>query len=134
MREYRFRGKATVTGDWAYGWYAKCFRPFHADADVIITEKGETIEVDPETVGQYTGKKVKTGKIFEGDIGKSIDGIFLVVWDEEKCAFMMQFYDYPDYPNERLYLEEMWDDSEIIGNIGTSYPIHDNPELLKEVE
>lgn len=80
------------------------------------------IEVIPETVGQFTGKTVKTGKVFEDDIGKSIDGMFLIRWSEEKSAFVMSFY---DYPYDELYLEEMWEDSEIIGNI------HDNPELVK---
>ena len=59
--------------------------------------------------------------MFEGDIGKSRDGIFLVVWNENNSALMLQFY---DPPAELLYLEEMWDDSEIIGNI------YDNPELI----
>lgn len=72
---------------------------------------------------QYTGLKDKNGKeIYEGDIGKSVDGIFLVTWDEEKAAFVMRFYGYPE---ETLYLEEMWNDAEVIGNI------YENPELLE---
>ena len=112
MREILFRGKRIDNGDWVYG--------FLVDAKHI----GDWIEaepVHPETVAQFTGKTVKNGRVFEGDIGKSIDGIFLVCWDEEKSAFVMRFL---EYPFETLYLEEMWDDAEIIGNID------DNPELL----
>ena len=146
MREILFRGfyeykngKETtyingkeIKGKWVYGDLVKCM----TDNGECIGIKDTIYEVNtnrcnlipniviPETVGQFTGKTVKTGKAFEGDIGKSIDGLFLVRWSEEKSAFVMNFY---DYPYEELYLEEMWEDSEIIGNI------HDNPELL-EVE
>lgn len=125
MREILFRGKRYMDGQWV-------------DGSLFIDEKKDKHEiligyvncrvgweVDPETVGQYTGKTVKNGKVFDGDIGKSIDGIFLVCWDEEKAAFVMRFY---DYPYETLYIEEMWDDAEIIGNI------HDNPEMIGGTE
>ena len=117
LREIKFRGlrKAkNMVGVWAVGNYHKG-----------ALTGGSFIsgyEVIPETVGQYTGKSVSTGEVYEGDIATSIDGTFLVVWDEEKAAFVMQFY---TYPNECLYLEEMWGDSRVIGNI------HDNPELLE---
>ena len=126
MREILFRGKRIDNGKWVEG---NLFVPDKVDFRKPPTEilMGIDIlricyEVDPETVGQYTGKVVKTGKVFDGDIGKSIDGIFLVCWDDEKAAFVMRFN---EYPYETLYLEEMWDDAEIIGNI------HDNPELLE---
>lgn len=129
MLEILFHGKRIDNGEWVEG--------FVFDDDLIDSEKmfiGAIVienneitgrcfcEVDPSTVGQYTGKVVKTGKVFDGDIGKSIDGIFLVYWDDEKAAFVMRFN---EYPYETLYLEEMWDDAEIIGNI------HDNPELME---
>lgn len=113
MREILFRGKSVYTGKWAVSVCPHgVMRSGHLCDDFML-----------ETVGQFTGLTDKNGKkIFEGDIGKSIDGVFLVRWSEEKCAFVMDFY---DYPKEELYLEEMWDDAEIIGNI------HDNPELLE---
>lgn len=128
MREYRFRGKATVTGEWVYGWYAKCFRPFHADADVIITKKGETIEVDPETVGQYTGVKeryplpqmVGEGQeIYTGDIVRIFGG--------EYCQGYYQY-------NKVIVIEnacDIWmlEESEYIQLLGNKW---DNPKLLKE--
>ena len=126
MREILFRGKRIDNGEWVEG---NLFVPDKVDFRKPPTEilMGTNIvrisyEVDPDTVDQYTGKVVKTGKVFDGDIGKSIDGIFLVCWDDEKAAFVMRFN---EYPYETLYLEEMWDDAEIIGNI------HDNPELLE---
>jgi len=126
-REIKFRGKRIGDNKWVTGFYAVSVSNCH-----IILEYGfyfgfdyngicedDWHEVDPATVGQFTGKKVKTGEVCQDDIGRSIDGIFLVVWDKEKAAIMMQFCD-----GERLPLEEMWDDAEIIGNL------HDNPELL----
>jgi hypothetical protein len=126
MREILFRGKRLDNGELVEGFYA------YIECDnrhVIITQDTYTeygglyyFTVDPITVGQYTGKTVETGKVFDGDIGCSVDGLFLVCWDEEKAAFVMRFY---SYPYETLYLEEMWDDCKIIGNI------HDNPELVE---
>lgn len=131
---YICRGKRKDNGEWVTGHYVfqrKCSGVFGQmiseldfDRHLIIDLRGNSHEVVPETVGQCTGKTVKTGKVFEGDIGKSVDGLFLVRWSDEKSNFVMNFY---DYPYEELYLEEMWEDSEIVGNI------YDNPKLL-EVE
>lgn len=139
MREILFRGQTRRYGErvrigdgkklpsqWVYGGIFAGTGDFSVIYGAKTEEfTGAAIEkhtVYSDTVGQYTGKVVKTGKVFDGDIGKSIDGIFLVCWDDEKAAFVMRFN---EYPYETLYLEEMWDDAEIIGNI------HDNPELLE---
>lgn len=119
MREILFRGKRIDDGKWVEG---ACFPQNDTYPTTIFERHYAGHFVRSETVGQYTGKVVKTGKVFDGDIGKSIDGIFLVCWDDEKAAFVMRFN---EFPYETLYLEEMWDDAEIIGNI------HDNPELME---
>ena len=63
VREYRGKCKEGV---WRYGflWITKGGF-FH----VIRTQEGEDFEVDPKTVGQFTGYVDTNGiKIFEGDI------------------------------------------------------------------
>ena len=130
MREILFRGKRIDNGEWVEGFLLKECNYATCSWNLAIEYKTDRFgkfaydvaEVVAETVGQFTGKTVKSGKVFYGDVCKSIDGVFLVCWDEEKSAFVMRFL---EYPFETLYLEEMWDDAEIIGNI------HDNPELLE---
>lgn len=121
MREILFRGRGNTKyndGEWYYGVPIRDF-----EGDWQICTNNSKMTVIPETIGQYTGLADKNGtKIFEGDIGRRRDDIFLIDWSEEKAAFVMIFH---DYICEILYLEEMWDDAEVIGNI------HDNPELLE---
>ena len=71
---------------------------------------------------QYTGFMRNEKEIYEDDICESLDGRFLIVWNDEKAAFEMMFQD-----GERLYLEEMWEDTKVIGNI------HDNLDLWEVV-
>ena len=87
-------------------------------------------EVDPSTVGQYTGLKDKHGKrIFEGDIlGSRYDNLYpddvaieVVKWFRNGW-YIQQENNLPDALCEYGVLPY----SEVIGNI------HDNPELLKE--
>ena len=129
MREILFRVKRLDNGEWVTG------NLFVSDTDsrthILVGSRIFTIEweVDPSTIGQYTGLKDKNGKrIFEGDVAKVMQGkdkdIAYVGF--ENGAFML----YPKTGN--IYERTLWSywyndwDVEVIGNIT------DNPELLEK--
>ncbi len=149
MRPIIFRGKRLDNGEWVEGDY---FRKYiydrydngslhHLIGWQVTDNDGEKFndyeDVDPDTVGQYTGMKDKNGKkIFEGDIFKDYSGIVRSVFrvpgglafEDNPVSFG---YDHrsPVYPYSSI--AEMQNASwlsqccEIIGNI------HDHPDLLK---
>ena len=117
MREIIFRGKRLDNGEWVSG------NLFVSDTDgrayILAGSRTVTIEweIDPSTVGQYTGLKDKNGKrIWEWDIlslragrphvVRFKDGAFILEDSAIPISFAIKF--------------------EIIGNI------YDNQELLKE--
>ena len=82
-------------------------------------------DIDPETVGQYTGMADKNGtNIFEWDIVReSFKGhgrIYHVFWDDDYFAFRAKGEDIT-YQLDEISPSHC----EVIGNI------HDNKELLK---
>lgn len=63
MRTIRFRGKSLETGEWLFGDLLQ------ADGKCYIMNDKQGGEVDPETVGQYTGREDDDGSdIYDGDI------------------------------------------------------------------
>lgn len=68
MREILFKAKRLDNGEWVY-WnkFGEYTEPFISEID--IHSHVSEYEVDPETLGQYTGLTDKNGvKIFEGDV------------------------------------------------------------------
>lgn len=103
MREILFRGKCVDnyknSGKWAEGYLLR----FTEKRNPFIMLKdggGESAEVVPETVGQYTGLTDKSGtKIFEGDIVRWTDSAgttnnFVVIWDNHKAMFYLRSWGY----------------------------------------
>ena len=153
MREILFRGKRLDNGEWVEGYLyehepalvgiasendvpepSKWFIARTGFADWNMPRPVEFVEIDPSTVGQYTGLKYKNGKrIFDGDIiavpyeedRDPVEGTFIyyengkVYFDETSFGWYVKFV------GDALSLWEFDDcDVTIIGNI------HDNPELL----
>jgi uncharacterized phage protein (TIGR01671 family) len=69
MRKMKFRGKRINNGEWVYGYYL--YLKFSNTHFILEKSTDEFREVDPATLGQYTGLNDKNGKeIYEGDIAR----------------------------------------------------------------
>lgn len=134
MREILFRGKNEKTGKWAFGVPLRCSRRTYIVKDIVwdydtdgyehLTAVGE-IQVDPDTVGQFTGLLDKNGnKIFEGDILHGLYGDMLVCFGEI-IGYGMGFMWKPVIEDGKWEsITGFVDEYEVIGNKW------DNPELL----
>lgn len=145
MREIEFRAKAInrdpkqkyrtnyKNGDWVYGLITDLpFKTSYGTLPAHMTNKNGVsgIDVDFETLGQYTGLNAKNGKkIFEGDIIKYTNnqrGVYEIGKKLRGCILFDE--DNQCYISKNNFQKDMdWqyaEDIKIIGNI------YDNLELL----
>ena len=131
MREILFRGKRIDAGEWAYGFLDHTYEKY----TIHSHNRHYCYEVNPSTVGQYTGLQAENGVlIFEGDIVE-LEGFISeailpcksrpmqIVWKD--CGMWLQCI----HPiTKRVVTLGLIADNRTITVIGN---IHDNPELLK---
>ncbi|MBW2334751.1 MAG: hypothetical protein JRF06_06585 [Deltaproteobacteria bacterium] len=139
MRAIEFRGKRVDNGEMVYGDLK------HYNEQLLISvvdpenieDTGDVFDVDPETVGQFTGLTDKNGvRIFEGDIitpceshrmyakivGIDKFGLYLENISDIKNRDWKETRQRPALSWWDRFKEELL----IISNV------HQNPELLKE--
>lgn len=143
MREIKFRGKSLKTDRWVYGYYVhledifrkrETHRIYTGSADSMPDCEGYDFsedyeDVDPDTIGQYTGLKDANGKeIYEGDIVR-------YRLTDERYKKNPRFKNLPIHYYEsqarfeagNIYWDTLRSNKvEVIGNI------HDNPELIEK--
>lgn len=143
-----FRGKRLDNGKWVQGFYCKhdtvkvCFTTDDPKSKHLIITDGfcdwgfepplQGVEVDPATVGQYTGlKDCKDKPVFEGDIVRLFSDVkrtFDISDGEVKWCRGAFVVGNGDGFRSSLSVVASYDwvlRGEVIGNI------HDNPELLE---
>lgn len=134
MREIKFRG-LNKNGGLVYGDLIKT-SPSRAEGSItcwikpndrlglgaISTPTDNFIEVNPDTIGQFTGLKDRYGTdIYEGDI---VNGYFLATirWLNDDCAF---------WAANTSKLSGGMLNSEYASNFNVIGNIHQNPEFLE---
>ena len=138
MREFLFRGEWTETGDWVKGFYVCLYDDKGHETHRIYPGYSETdcgdyypdwYEVDPETVGRFTGLTDNNGKkIFEGDVLDVNLGQLkrrgYVIYENSGAKFGMQMIgEEKNFSFLGRQMVKMYNIN-VIGNI------HDNPEML----
>lgn len=128
-RDIKFRGKRVRTEDplerWIEGSYVEYTNIRDEKIIKIMSQSGYMNDINPETVGQFTGLCDKNGKeIYEGDIVECNGDICKVMYSNHYAGFALDKKGW-------LYLHFFGEafsnkDCLVIGNI------HDNIELLKE--
>lgn len=122
-REILFRGKSIQNGKWLYGNIQIPEAPYD---EYFMWDNGWQMQVDPDTIGQYTGLIDKNGmEIYEGDIIESKRYRHIVMYDKNLAGFCSANVKYPE---DLCGLNQQWINEcgkVVIGNVT------DNPELLK---
>lgn len=146
MRTIKFRGKCIADGEfngkWVYGDLLqkneKAYITPHSNSVSMNGQIGKLMimhEVDPETVGQYTGQKnFDEIELYEGTIlhfivfdynGVDTQHKGVIKWVDENCAFIIANSIESDEGYWLYWVLAQDDEVEVIGSL------YDNSELLE---
>lgn len=159
-RENKYRGKRIDNGEWVHGNLIKMdaqgsqsfifpFRNFASTLSCGQIVAYNMVEVDPDTVGQFTGLKDKSGvEIWEGDVlsfkeilwsdcsrAKIIEvreeALIGIITYNELCSVVKVYrgnvssFGWNHETNECIMIDINPEELKVIGNI------HENPELME---
>ena len=126
MREIKFRGKRLGSDEWVSGGYWKT-----KDGDTFILRDNKFVfdcEVDPATVGQYTGLKDRENiEIYEGEIIDNDELKGAVEYCDDQGSFIVRWGKH----NEKLSFNNILYIHIGIGAVSVGN-IHDSPDLLEK--
>lgn len=142
-REYLFRGKTKETNEWVYGGI------FVQDGRYFIiksvtyecgAESWGAFEVDPKTVGRFTGLVVRDNeKVFDGDSIIFGGQTLVVYWNGETYSWQAKKihapYPYRRFPHENWdYIDLGWiaAESTITGEMTTQLNNNNEPMCSPE--